>query len=601
MSNNTYKDNFNAEFESKNSQDALDALNHSVEDVLDEVVKATRTISSGITVPYNGRSLFYSKTKRISFPVKELFFKNIPVRQSVQLSFYEKYIVLLLQKGVYAIDTNDITSKVSNLLNVSDKCVQEFLSFLSTKGLIEYDPFKNIYTLDKSIRFSIDKSANNAMFADFGIKMADCNQIVYLDHILPLYLKEDFDESSFNIAANKQPYSESIVNKSNLRGVLNNKDNELRNLIQRCFSGTDMHIVPSFSYEFVEERINDYTISFDATIEYEYYPESQQSIRKNTVVMNSNILPDSFINKLSQDYNYDNDLPKFIKLDDILHKTISPNTKSVKKIIDEIDQAEISIEPIKKKLEENKNKLTDLKNTQKKNIELKQEELNEHINDEITKLKTEIKTDEDKIKEIKGNIDSYNHQKSAASTEYKDFVNKNSKELDSIIKNVLKKYPEEINIFNRYVSDICLWLNSAISASEFNSFDEVGHSIDMIREMYRKVLHAVFDVLQKKSAESLGYYLSDPFGLLEIEELFKKKKISPDIRSKLSNFHNLSNAIGHSIENGPQKINNAKKVEDFKQMNVKDREKILLAIPIFFNSITLTNTEVKAVVEKLKM
>ena len=632
--------------------------------MIEAEVMPTRTIVSDKLKPYDGKSIFYSKVKKLSFLVKGLHFKNIPVRQSIQLSFYEKYMVLLLQKGIYAVDKKDLIIKTSNFLNVSNKCIEEFVNFLSIKGLISYDPHKNIFSIDESVHFSIDKSLGNSMFADFDIKMADCNKVVFLEEANLLFLAEDFSNNSFELMGRGKIQQPLIEIPQSIVYALKNRQEELRSLFVRYFAGTNMHLTTDISYELSKDNFSDYKIGFDATIEYEYYPEFQKSMRKNTVVMNGNILPDSFINLLSEKYDEDDDLPKFIRLGDTLHNSISQNTESIEKIIEEIDQAKNFVEPIEIEIKEGKSGLLSLQKQHSKRIKLEQEKADE-LKKEIDRLIEEIKTNESladaskdadkeyvknlknttselkksiqllekkleenelsvsslkidfekeeqelsqkvkfneaKFQELNETIKGYEKQHNVASTEYHNFISLNEKELNDIVKEVLRKYPEKENILYRYISDICLWVDNAISASEYNSFDEVGRNIDMIREMYRKVLQAVFDSLLKKSAENLGYYLSDPFGLIEIDNLFKKRSIALDIKNKLMVFHSLSNAIGHSIENGPQRAKNEKKVEDFKQMSVGDRTKILLSIPNFFNSIDFTKTEINAIISKLKL
>ena len=61
------------------------------------------------------------------------------------------------------------------------------------------------------------------------------------------------------------------------------------------------------------------------------------------------------------------------------------------------------------------------------------------------------------------------------------------------------------------------------------------------------------------------------------------------------------NAIGHSLENGPRKKDNDKRVANFKKLGKVEREKILLAVPNFFNSLNCTKNEVADINKKLKV
>ncbi len=73
-----------------------------------------------------------------------------------------------------------------------------------------------------------------------------------------------------------------------------------------------------------------------------------------------------------------------------------------------------------------------------------------------------------------------------------------------------------------------------------------------------------------------------------------------DIRV-FSSLPTEDNAIGHSLENGPRKKDNDKRVANFKKLGKVEREKILLAVPNFFNSLNCTKNEVADINKKLKV
>lgn len=65
-------------------------------------------------------------------------------------------------------------------------------------------------------------------------------------------------------------------------------------------------------------------------------------------------------------------------------------------------------------------------------------------------------------------------------------------------------------------------------------------------------------------------------------------------------FHNLTNAIGHKNEKGENRFTNKTTIERFNSLSYDKREKILLAVPNFLNSINLTNAEKKILSTSLK-
>ena len=104
-------------------------------------------------------------------------------------------------------------------------------------------------------------------------------------------------------------------------------------------------------------------------------------------------------------------------------------------------------------------------------------------------------------------------------------------------------------------------------------------------------------ILNKK-IKDINVYYDD---IIEIDDMLRKRNTALDIKNQLIKFHSLANAIGHSTENGPKKHENIRRVEGFKELTVKEREKMLLAIPNLFNSIKFTKTEIKEISSLLKI
>lgn len=623
---------------------------------------ATRNVASSIIDIEDKDGIYYTKQKKFSFEATELLFQKIPVLKSVQLSFYEKYCILILQKGIKAIDEDELIEKLSDFLNVSIKCIREFVSYLNTNNSLCFDASKSLFYLDKSIHFVLDKTLNNAMFAEFDVKEADCNKIVFIEDDNLFILDEDLDKNIFKKSiSTSQTYD---ILPTTVQFIAHQKKDELKELFVRYFSNTNMHLTKDLTYVLSNDKFKNYNIEFDAIVEYKYFPSSNKAVRKNVIVLNDNKLSDEFINSLASVYDYDDQLPKFIALRDELYSKVAPHSQNIGAIENEINEKKEQIIPIEEVVEESKTKLKELKkqhNEQTKPFESiaseiqskiddkeKQIKINEGLVDanksknaelvknlkktikdleaskaELTKeldeqknviaemttsfgeiekgLKEEIESKESQIKSFNIAISEKEQEQKAMIKEYNALISQNTKNLHLVTGAVIKKYPSSENILYRYISDICLWLDAAISASEYSAFDEVGRNIDMIREMYRKVMQAVFDVCLKNNAQSLGEYLTDSFHIIDIENMMRKRNMALDIKNKLIMFHGLANAIGHSMENGPKKHDNIRKVESFKNLDLKEREKVLLAIPNFFNSITFTKTEVKSMIEKLKL
>ena len=640
----------------------------SAEDTVVDIATATdesKTIISSSQEDNLKAGIYYTRSKKLSFSVKGLMFTDIPVLQSVQLSFYEKYTVLLLQKGIRATDEAGLIDCISSWLNVSKKCIAEFIDYLTVKKYLTFDYRKRMYKLDSSIHFILDKNRDNAMFADLEVKNADCNKIVFVDNLNAFYLEEDFLKTVFTRKekqnSNTGSYLPTYV--SNL--VYANKE-RLNLLFEESFKKTNMHLKKDFSYNLREDSFFDYQFEFDALIEYKYFKDQKKAVRQSVIIQKSNPLPEAFINQLVEPYDTDDKIPRFIELDEEFYQKISPKTNELTQIEKTIDAVKDSVEPIQKEIVADKNKLIALKkdHTKAKKVEadkgtkiqkeIKEKEQEIRINEEliqssddsagdteliknlkktIKELKSEkselevklkdnqkaiddltetfskieeelnatIRGKEEEIRQRNESIKEYEQQKRTSVSDYKLLLSKNDKVLNPIIKAVVSKYPAYDNLLYRDIASICLGLDSAISASECVSFDEMVRSIDGIRETYRKVLQVIFEVTLKKSAKSLGDYLSDPYNSIAIDGMFKNRGVAAGIKSRLIVFHNLANAFGHSTENGPQKRANDQRVFDFKQLDTDKRTKILLAIPELFSAITFTKTEVASIVSKLKV
>ena len=568
-----------------------------------------------------------------------------------------------MQKGLIAIDRNELVEKISSILNVSGKCIDEFVEYLSSKGFLQYNSDKPIFYLDKSIHYSLDKTRNNAMFAEFDEKMAECDKVLFSEIANCFFLEDDFNSDSFKKISSSHA-DNGLQLSANITDLAESSKDSLKDIFTRSLAQKNIHLTNDFSYQLNNSKFSVYEICFDAIIEYKYSPDTNESIKQSVIVRNDNLLSDDVINVLSDKYNKDDDIPRFITLENELYDRINLNSEEIEKIEAEIEIAQNDIVPIQNEININKNSLASVKKEYKKtenterniaaaiqkkldatNKDIKINEdlinLNTGTNKEFVKnlhiaiaelekskdklqkqldeqnsviekmtesfekqeeqLNLTIERKEEEIKKINGRISDYEKSHRKIIKEYNQTISNNKKSINPVIANVLLKYPKESNILFRYISDISIELDRAISAAENNSYDEMGRSIDIIREMYRKTLQAVFDCLLKKTTESLGSYLGDSFNLIQIEELFRKRNVAIDVKNKLIIFHGLANAIGHSVENGPQKSSNEKRVRDFKELGDTDRTKILLSIPNLFNSIMFTKKEINGIVSRLKI
>ena len=277
-------------------------------------VENLRTIANAEVETAEG--IYYTKTKKLSFPVKKLSFKNIPVLKSVQLSFYEKYTILLLQKGILAANKDELIIKISNFLNVSNRCILEFIDYLMETNSIVFDESKKLFKLDEAIHYSLNEALNNAMFAEFDVKLADCDKIILIEDAMSFLLDEDFPNEIFKTKGTLKETTEVLP--YSLQMEILNKRSVLRALFERHFENTNMHLTKHFTFDLRNDKYSEYTLEFDAILEYIYDIQENKSIRKNIIVQKENLLPDEYIDSLASQFDIDDDLPKFIKHRDLL-------------------------------------------------------------------------------------------------------------------------------------------------------------------------------------------------------------------------------------------------------------------------------------------
>lgn len=610
------------------------------------------------------RSASYSKERKLSFIASGLTFSKIPVLTSVQLTFYQKYIILFLQKGIQASSITNLVSILSDIINVSETCILEFVQYMIGAGYLTYNLPESRYILAENLHFTMKPELNNAMFADLDVKEADCESLIYLDGVDDFFLDSDFPRDYFTRKETAETQVRKAVS-SQLRQAVSTKAPKVRTLIQQAFENTNIHICSDVTFQIKEFSQIRHTIEFPVTIRYKYSFENRESVKEQIVLPEGTVLPPWFVDQLVAPCATDKKIPRFIELDDAFYQKIQPMGRELIACEQQINETETQLLPIREDMS-TKKEMRDKERKAFKKAKQKDEAKKAKIIEEITKKENEIRKNEDvipacniadsgdaalivvlketiqelknekkklasqvkanedaleemeldfasredvlnseiekkqgDIENITGQINDFRKQQQDLKQEYTQLLNTNQSKLHTTIKAVAEQYPPHENIFYRYVSEVCIQLDSAISASECEAYDEMGNSIDKMREMYRKVMQAVFDLLMNKSAPNLGSYFTDPFMRIAVDEVFKKRQIAVDINRKMMTFHHLANAIGHSLENGPKKKINEQCIADFKIMTVLDREKTLLAIPNFFHSIKLTKKEVKTLIGKL--
>ena len=610
-----------------------------------------------------GEGVHYTKSRKISFPVKGLTFTNIPVLKSVKLAFYEKYIILLMQKGIVGKTPEDIIAKISNLLNISTKCVAEFIEHLMDENFLLYNKNKGLFYLDDAIHFAIDRNYDDAMFAELETRLADCSKIVFVNEANTFYLEEDFSEEVFK----RKGSSSTAANEGVEFGIIdlvNSSESTLRPLFIKHFNSTNLHLKHDFSYNLKTDIYLDYQYEFETLFEYKYFKETKKAVVQNISLQKDNILSDDFVKQLIKHFEEDDKLPRFIELEESFYEKIEPDVEDSIRLSNIIEEEKNRIDPlveekagikeslvklkkahkIKKQEEidskENlekliseceeeislaeqvinskdntnndlvrnlKKKVHELKETKKTledQLQTKQKELEQLIKNQQKdeeNLNDLIESKEDEISEVKVSVQQLEAQQGIKNKEINELIDNNKKKMNSTVQDVLGLYSKEKNIFSKKVITICTWLDSALSAAECEAYDEVVDNIGSCRENYRRVLQTVFELLLKKKEETLGDLIFKNH--LAIENILKKRgaKNFGQLVNKLEEFHTLTGALGHLGENGSKREENIQTLENFKKKPLREKEIILLVVPMILIALNLSIKEQKEISDKLKI
>ena len=632
----------------------------------------------------------YSTTKSLSFYAVQVKMSGIKALKSARLSFYEKRIILMLQRGICASTSESLIQQLSDFLNISKDFVSDFINILESFRYINYDPQHEIFQLIPLIKPTIDRDNGNAMFLDLVSLPATCEDIYYIVGAIPqgsANVPESYDsihlcgvtKSNLQLFAVSPEFGCPFMLRQDLGALETRIENavdlnqeivttdvlrcqeRLNNLIRRAYEGSSAHISQvTATPEFPIGKC--YSVAINVLATYSYDSETGVSHLMNVTPPQSAI-PDDFSNALALfSIERDSDIPRHVRLRDSFYRRLDTVSTDVEQSKMELSAAQQSVGVIRSEIIEIQEELKSWKDgsgERKAAAFAKEQELkdsianNEVIADSYLGLINDGKDSDDMKAYYEGKCSELAHEKENLSRQLEDVQNElaktdektaeeasrleqliakkeedandavqkvsskrqqaeekskaleallsnNRADMNELIRPVLVKYPVAKNTLNLYVNKICTHIDFSVSASDSNALDVANIGIDESRELYRKVLKAIFDTLMGQSPQSLAFYLDNAFNLESLNICLEQHGVQRIIVTKLVSFHQLANAVGHSTENGPQKENNQRRISDFRAMSADARRQILLSLPNLFSAISLTNAEVKSIDSKLR-
>ena len=604
--------------------------------------------------------VFYVKQKKLSLSVTGLKLTKIPIFKNVQLNFFQKYIILLLKKGFFAADRIDLIEKISETLNVSTICVEDFINYLFKEKNISFDANTKTYYLKSNISYSIDKEHHNVMFAELDTKNADCDNLLYLN---------DFNEICFDyIFENKDLFriknsNSSKITFNEIKYALPDFNEEIKIGVMESFKKTNYHLRSEFRYE-LSNDLRHYDIEFYVSPTYKYSKETKKATLVDVTIPKGNDVPRYIIDTLLETVKYDDKIPRFISLEESFYDKSILESKNIDNIELSVDNLEKEINPLNQLLSDQKEELIKLKKKHKK-------ELNE-LEEKCNQLKEDIKLKDESIennkiladkykkeniklsKEFNKSIKEFDNDKKKLvedlknkekeigilSSKYKEVENQqkeliqskesiiqeknnelrelisknkkanelhneliydNRKNIDPKTFQIINKFSNESSLFCRYVKDICLGMDRAISASDCEALDDIVNAIDTVRIKSRKTVQVVFDTLLKNNAPNLADYFNTAQKRIDLERLFNLHKSTSDVMNRLIKYHYLSNATTHLVENNRRSKENKDIIENFKNIDPQERRQILFSLHDFFLTFEFSAQEKKSFSAKLKI
>ena len=506
----------------------------------------------------------YTKKVEVKFPAFNLSIKNIPILTYERLRFYEKYIVLALEKGIEADNLNQLVCVLSDTFNIKMSFVQEFIEMFDALGHLQTNRKgrKNFFTLSSTYQILYDKKDKRIMQAymskdtmDFGLLyfLPDAQKF-YAQSTIETYklepeiydaddkkLVEQFFENNKNLIA---PFVEEFLQKTRPNYVLgpNLDDIELSNL-KKCYVNLDLLL----NYQYKDGVSSLVDITFDPLFKQDLDEEYFKSVQKQ--------------------YKTDDSVPKFIKYQDFYQQTTE--------LCDQFLQLDQKRTAAEQQINDLENKIAKLnRNKSKSKNKQKKEESIQKVQDQIKALNEE----KDEINQSQKEI--FQQEKSLR----KDGI------CSEIISAVLKKYSGK-TAMDFVVTQTCLFIDRLMDLLQQNCTDDFEEVfIQFIRAPLTNLVQYIFEFVCGKK-QKLATYLNGGFEQIELQKTLSAYGIMPVDIANLKNFFDLINAFGHKAENTNRSGDNNMLIDNFNQKTLHEQEKIIFSIVKLFDKLDFSEDQ----------
>ena len=426
----------------------------------------------------------YFRELKIPFNAIHFLKKDIVTRSGTPLNFYQKNILLILTSGISAKDIEELSNKLSTMLNIKYSVIKEYIEYLYKMKAITFS--NNKFMISEDLNYTYSDKHQDVMIAN--TKMGkDVLSYVYLLEIGSLLSQKILDDNNItstekNSASN---YTEEWLEKLYQRLEKLSDNSVPLNLAKQSLSNAvcdDCRIKKEDLQELFKSKVN-----LPFKIEYVYNRETGVGEFRDCFlnIDENNIIHEFLQNKnyklkISTEFKEDSKKPDFILYEEAINKEKEERI--------ELQNAKLKSQKIAKEKADTQE--------QKAKVEMKLEEQQEKIKSLNKQLK-ELKEDNKEYQRLLKEISNEEAQKNSNSEKLKELnkqenslnaeSSKNDKEVKEITKSIIESHEKlYVDAFEKKLSSFEKYNNKLYGVFP-NIFNENYRLINTLLSMSKKI------------------------------------------------------------------------------------------------------------------
>ena len=426
----------------------------------------------------------YFRELKIPFNAINFLKKDIITRSGTPLNFYQKNILLILTSGVSAKNIDELSNKLSTMLNIKYSVIKEYIEYLYKMKAITLSD--NKFVISEDLNYTYSDKHQDVMIAN--TKMGkDVLSYVYLLEIGSLLSQKILDDNNITstekISASN--YTEEWLEKLYQRLEKLSDTSVPLNLAKQSLSNAicdDCRIKKDDLQELFKSKVN-----LPFKIEYVYNRETGVGEFKDCFlnIDENNIIHEFLQNKnyklkISTEFKEDSKKPDFILYEEAINKENEKRTElqnaklKSQKIAKEKADTQEQKAKVEKKLEAQKEKIKSL-NKQLKELKEDNKEY-QRLLKEISNEEEEKNSNSEKLKELNKQENNLNAESS-----------KNDKEVKEITKSIIESHEKlYVDAFEKKLSSFEKYNNKLYGVFP-NVFIENYRLINTLLSMSKKI------------------------------------------------------------------------------------------------------------------